>query len=148
MDERKKYRFDIDKKIIKCIETKNFTNGGTNVNELQKRIKNEFFIESNKEVLMVCNGALGLNSLIGGMNIYYGKKLKWVVQSFTFPCSKQGLLTDSIVFDIDENMGPDIEKLNNHRDEYDGIVVTNCFGCSVNIQIYEKFCKEKLIRIL
>lgn len=132
----------INSKIIKCTESKIFTNGGTNVTELQTRIKAIFDIDQNKDVLMVCNGSMGLNSLISGMNMYYRKKLRWIVQSFTFPCSSQGLLIDSIVYDIDNNMGPNIEKLHDHLNDFDGIVITNCFGCSVNIQLYEKFCKD------
>jgi dTDP-4-amino-4,6-dideoxygalactose transaminase len=39
-------------------------------------------------------------------------------------------------------MGPNIDELRNRIDEYDGVVVTNCFGTTTNIQLYEKFCKE------
>ena len=31
-----------------------------------------------------------------------------------------------------------LEKIN----EYDGIVVTNCFGTCTNINLYENFCKK------
>ena len=131
----------INEKINKCIETKHFTNGGYNVRELQENIKKIFYLDENKEVLMVCNGAAGLNALIGGMNIYFNTKLKWLVQSFTFPCCQQGILSDSIVIDIDDNMGIDYEYLEKNKDDYDGIVITNCFGCSTNIELYETFCK-------
>jgi dTDP-4-amino-4,6-dideoxygalactose transaminase len=131
-----------NEKIQKCIEKKHLTNGGSNVLELQNRIKNLFKLDENKEVLMVCNGAMGINSLIGGLNIYFGKILKWAVQSFTFPCSKQGLLIDSIVLDIDDNMGPNIKQLEEKINDYDGILITNCFGCSCNIKLYEEFCKK------
>ena len=133
---------DITKKITECIESKHVTNNGKNVLELQKVIKNIFGLDEDKEVLLTCNGAMGINALIGGLNIFYNKKLKWAVQSFTFPCSKQGFLIDSIIFDIDKNMGPDINKLIERKDEYDGILITNCFGASTNIEIYEQFCKE------
>jgi dTDP-4-amino-4,6-dideoxygalactose transaminase len=132
----------INEKINKCIETKHFTNGGYNVCELQENIKKIFYLDENKEVLMVCNGAAGLNALIGGMNIYFNKKLRWLVQSFTFPCCQQGILSDSIVIDIDDNMGIDYKYLEKNKDNYDGIVITNCFGCSTNIELYETFSKE------
>ena len=133
---------NIQLKINECVEKKHLTNNGKNVKELQKTIKDIFKIDDDKEILLTCNGAMGINALIGGLNIFYNKKLKWAVQSFTFPCSKQGLLTESIVFDLDENMGPSMVDLNNRKDEYDGILVTNCFGCSTNIEVYENFCKE------
>jgi dTDP-4-amino-4,6-dideoxygalactose transaminase len=133
---------NINIKINDCIKTRHITNNGMNVRQLQENIKNIFKLNINKEVLMVCNGAMGINALIGGYNIFYKKKLRWVVQAFTFPCSVQGMLMDSIVMDIDNNMGPSLEQLEKRKDEYDGIVVTNCFGCSSNILLYEKFCKD------
>ena len=133
---------NVNLKIEKCINSKHLTNEGINVVQLQKNIKNLFKINDDKEVLLTCNGALGINALIGGLNMYYNKKLKWAVQSFTFPCSKQGLLIDSIIIDIDENMGPNINELENKINEYDGIIITNCFGASTNIEIYETFCKK------
>ena len=132
---------NITKKINECIVSRHFTNNGKNVIELQEKIKFMFNLDENKEVLMVCNGAMGINALVGGMNIYHEKKLKFAVQSFTFPCSVQGLLMDSIVIDLDENMGPNIKILDEKKDDYDGILITNCFGCSTNIQLYEEFCK-------
>ena len=133
---------NINSKITECNKTKHFTNNGKNVIETQEYIKEIFEINSDKHVLLTCNGSMGLNAIIGGFNIYFNKKLRWIVQSFTFPCSSQGNLIDSIIIDIDDNMGPNINDLYNKLDEYDGIVVTNCFGTATNIQLYEKFCKE------
>lgn len=132
----------VSTKLAKCVETKHFANGGVNVINLQKKIKKILDIDDNKEVIMICNGAMAINALIGCYCKIFNKKLRFVVQGFTFPCSKQGLLMDSIILDIDENMGPDINKLEELKDEYDGILITNCFGCVVNIKIYENFCKE------
>ena len=39
-------------------------------------------------------------------------------------------------------MGPDVTKLNEKIDDFDGIIVTNCFGASTNILLYEQFCNE------
>jgi dTDP-4-amino-4,6-dideoxygalactose transaminase len=133
---------NVNSKIKNCIEIKHLTNGGKNVINLQSKIKELFKLEENKEVLMVSNGAMGINALVGGLNIYFEKKLRWAVQSFTFPCSKQGLLIDSLVLDIDENMGPNLKELNEKINDYDGIIITNCFGCSCNIKLYEDFCKK------
>jgi len=140
-----KKNIDIDKvniNIIECVESKHFTNNGKHVQSTQQKIKELFKIEQENEVLMACNGAMGLNCLISGFNIKYNKKLRWVVQSFTFPCSTQGNLIDSIIIDIDENMGPNMKELLEKINEYDGIVVTNCFGTCTNINLYENFCKK------
>jgi len=133
---------NINSKILECVKTKHFTNNGKNVIETQECIKEIFKINDDKNVLLTCNGAMGLNAIIAGFNIYFNKKLRWIVQSFTFPCSRQGNLIDSIVVDIDDNMGPNINELHNKIDEYDGIVITNCFGTTTNIQLYEDFCKK------
>lgn len=133
----------VNEKIIECFETNHFTNNGKNVIETQKLIKNIFEINDSKEVLLVCNGAMGINALVSGYNMLANKKLKWIVQSFTFPCSVQGCLENSIVVDIDEdNLGPSICKLEEFVDEYDGILITNCFGTSCNIKLYEDFSKK------
>jgi len=130
-------------KIDKCIATRIFTNNGINVINLQDKIKEIFKIDNSKDLLMTCNGSMGINAIIGGLNTFFNKKLKFCVQSFTFPCSKQGPLQDSIVVDIDtEHFGPSITELNEYKDQYDGILVTNCFGCSTNIEVYENFCKN------
>ena len=131
----------INKEIINCLQTKHFTNNGKNVLELKKKIHTLFKLDDTKSVLLVCNGAMGINALIGGLNIHYNKKLKWAVQAFTFPCSCQGLLINSIILDIDDNMGPNINNLEELKDEYDGVLITNCFGCITNIKLYEEFCK-------
>jgi dTDP-4-amino-4,6-dideoxygalactose transaminase len=132
----------VNNKIQDCLDTRHLTNYGKNVLELQERIKKIFNIDDDKEVILVNNGASGLQALVGGLNTYFNKKLKFICQSFTFPCSKQGLLMDSIILDIDKNMGPDIDQLNELKDEFDGIIITNCFGCSVNISVYEEFCAK------
>jgi len=132
----------IQDKINNCLETRHFTNYGKNVLELQNKIKKIFNIDENKEIILVNNGASGLQSLVGGINTFFNKKLKYACQAFTFPCSKQGLLLDTLIIDIDENMGPDIKELTRLKDDYDGIIVTNCFGCSTNIKLYEDFCKQ------
>jgi dTDP-4-amino-4,6-dideoxygalactose transaminase len=133
---------NINHNIMKCMETNHMTNGGKNVNELQQDIKKMFHLDQDKEVLMVCNGAMGIYALIGGLNIYMGKELRWAVQSFTFPCSHQNILKNSIVMDIDDNMGPNLVELEEKLDSYDGVLVTNCFGCSTNIERYIEFCNR------
>jgi dTDP-4-amino-4,6-dideoxygalactose transaminase len=133
---------EINQKIDECLKKKHLTNNGNNVINLQKELKTLFHIDEDKEILLTCNGAMGINTLIGGLNIYFEKKLRWAVQSFTFPCSKQGLLIDSIILDIDENMGINIHELENRINDYDGILITNCFGTTCNINLYENFCKN------
>ena len=129
----------INQKITKCMITNHFTNNGKYVKKLQNTIKQIFQIDDDKEVLLVCNGAMGLNALVGGLSMSLGKKLRFAVQAFTFPCSHQSMLMDSLVLDMDHNMGPNMVELERYKDDYDGILITNCFGCSTNIQAYQDF---------
>ena len=87
----------ISLKVNDCLKTNILTNNGVNVVQLQKTIKEIFKIDDNKEVLMVCNGAMGINALINGIHMFFNKELRWAVQSFTFPCSCQGSLINSII---------------------------------------------------
>ncbi|ARF12496.1 aminotransferase [Klosneuvirus KNV1] len=134
--------YKIGNNINKCITSRQFTNGGQHVKKLQNKLKQILRLDDNKEVIMTCNGAMAINALIGCFCKMYNKQLKFAVQAFTFPCSRQGLLSDSIIIDIDEHMGPDINILEQLKDQYDGVLITNCFGCSVNINLYEQFCRH------
>lgn len=133
---------EVNRNIAECLKTRCFSNNGKFVQTLQDNIKKLFDIDDDKDVLAVCNGSSGLNALVGGLNIHYERNLRWAVQAFTFPCSHQGLLRDSLVLDIDENMGPSLQQLAQMKSNYDGVIVTNCFGTCVNIALYEQFCKE------
>ena len=135
-------QLSINNKINNCVLSNQFTNNGQNVINLQQRIKTLFNIDNNKNVLMVCNGTMGLNALVAGLSIFYNKPLKFAVQAFTFPCSVQGLLMNSLIYDIDENGGIDLECLERDNEKFDGILITNCFGCSTNIRLYEEFCNK------
>jgi dTDP-4-amino-4,6-dideoxygalactose transaminase len=137
----------IESKITNCMMTNHFTNNGVNVIDLQKKIKNIFGIGDDKEVLVVCNGAMGINALIGGLCIHYDKKLKFAVQTFTFPCSNQGILMDSVICDMDSNHCISLSELEKYKDIYDGIIITNCFGCTIDIDKYIEFANtnDKLL---
>jgi len=134
----------INSKILECLESKVFTNFGKNSIELEKFIHKKFLIDEDKAVVVINNGSMGLNALIGMYNSIYNKKLIWATQSFTFPSSIQGILRDqSLIFDIDnEDYGIDFNELKKNKDQYDGIIITNCFGNCVNIKKYEEFCKD------
>ncbi len=132
----------VNSKINECVKTNIFSNFGNNVENLQEYLKQLLKIDNNKCVIMTTNGSCALLTLVLLYDKIYNKKLKYAVQSFTFPCSHQSLLSDSLIFDIDENMGPDINLLEKHKNEYDGIIITNCFGNCVNINLYENFCKK------
>ncbi len=134
-------------KLNECIENRQFSNFGKNTIALQNKLKNILNIDDDKIVIVTTSGTSALYALVSLYNKINNKKLKFITQSFTFPCSHQNLLYDSIIVDIDENMGPSEQKLMLYLNEYDGIIVTNCFGYCVNMTFYLNFC-EKYNKIL
>jgi len=60
---------------------------------------------------------------------------------FTFPSSVQGYLTDNIILDVDEDGSPDLEQVEGG----DGLIVTNLFGHTTNIQKYLDYCQDRKI---
>lgn len=136
----------INEKINVCINSKHFTNNSRYVRELEISLKNIFAIDDHKEVIMVNNGANGINAIVGGVNIHhnvhYKNRLKWITQAFTFPCSKQGHLIDSDIVDLGEFMGPSLDELEKKINDFDCLFITNCFGCCVSIDDYIIFCNK------
>lgn len=121
-----------------CIETGRFTNYGPNVELLEKYILTNFNIDDSKSVIIVSNGTVALHVLTSAINYYHNKDIQWATQSFTFPASAQGTLSNVKIIDIDKNGGIDLTKINS---DIQGLIVTNIFGNVVDINKYINFCK-------
>jgi len=106
--------------------------------------KIQSFCKSTKNVYMTSNGTAALHALAAAWEIKLKRRLRWATQSFTFPSSIQGPMIDSIIVDMDENLGgPSIAILEKIVDQIDGIVVTNVFGQLTKVVEYESWCKSK-----
>lgn len=130
----------VQERLGKCLENGVFSNFGSNVSQLEQELHSLLKLDANKKVIVVCNGALALNALVACYNYYSDRRLVFATQSFTFPCSGQLFLENSLILDIDQNMGCNIEHLESKKDLFDGIVITNSFGRCTNIQSYIDFC--------
>lgn len=135
---------DIDNDIVNNLltiplETNQFTNGGVNVKLLENFIKTKLNIDDSKSVIVVTNGSVALHSITSGIEYYEKKKINWATQAFTFPPSAQSNLSKVKIIDIDKDGGLDITKVD---DSINGLIVTNIFGNVVDIEKYEKFCRE------
>ena len=129
----------VEKLLEEPIQTNQFTNGGINVLKLENFIKDKFKIHNNKSVIVVTNCSVALHSITKGIEYYEKKELQWATQSFTFPPSAQGNLSNVKIIDIDNEGGLDLDKLDS---SIRGIIVTNIFGNLVNIEKYETYCKK------
>lgn len=122
------------------------TNDGPLQSVLQSKVQT--LVRSNRDVLLSSNGTAALHSLVAGLELRKERHLRWVTQAFTFPSSIQGPLSDALVCDIDVNLhGPCTKFLNERKADFDGVIVTNCFGYQTDVLFYEKWCihNDKLL---
>lgn len=121
------------------IETRRFSNGGPNVELLEKIIREKLRIDDSKSVIVVTNGSVALHSLATSIEYFNNRKINWATQSFTFPPSAQGTLSNAKIVDIDKDGGLNLDELD---ESINGIIVTNIFGNVVDIEKYEKWANE------
>jgi len=82
---------------------------------------------------------VALHSLASSIQYYHKEKINWATQSFTFPPSAQGTLSNAKIVDIDKDGGLNLDELD---ETINGIIVTNIFGNIVDIEKYEKWANE------
>lgn len=123
----------VKERLDESQQKNHFTNYGPNVILLEKTVKELLNIEENKEVICVANGTLALAAVVAGFELKNNRSILFASQSFTFPASVQGYLRNTIICDIDESGGID---LNSVPTECDGIFVTNVFGNLTDIDLY------------
>jgi dTDP-4-amino-4,6-dideoxygalactose transaminase len=129
----------INKLLQNSINKNQFTNNGPNVQLLEKIIKEKLQINDTKCVIAVTNGSVALHSLTTGIQYYHNQNINWATQSFTFPPSAQGTLSNIKIVDIDKDGGLDLDELDNN---INGIIVTNIFGNIVDIEKYENWSNK------
>lgn len=125
--------------LTKSLSNNQFTNYGPNVQLLEQIIKDKLLIQNNKAVIAVNNGSSALQILANSINYHHKQSYQWATQSFTFPPSAQGTLSNVKIIDIDLEGGLNLEEVD---DTIDGIIVTNIFGNIVNIAKYEKWAND------
>ena len=123
------------------INSGQFTNYGPNVQLLEKTIREKLEIDENKAVIAIANGSVALQSLASSIEYYHHQqhKINWATQSFTFPPSAQGTLSNAKIIDIDKDGGLNLDELD---ETINGIIVTNIFGNIVDIDKYENWAKK------
>jgi len=125
--------------LTNCLKSKQFTNYGKNVQLLEELLYKKLKIDDSKSVIVVSNGSVALHILTTAINYYHKSNLNWATQSFTFPASAQGTLSNVKILDIDLDGGIDLNTVDN---DIDGLIVTNIFGNSVDIDKYINFCEK------
>lgn len=129
----------INELLKNSITSKQFTNNGPNVQLLEEVIREKLQIDNTKAVIVVTNGSVALHSLASSIEYYHKQKINWTTQSFTFPPSAQGTLSNAKIVDIDKDGGLNLDELD---ETINGIIVTNIFGNIVDIEKYENWANE------
>ena len=129
----------VNELMQKSLETGRFSNGGPNVQLLEHVIREKLEIDDTKAIIVVTNGSVALHSLTTSMEYFHKQRLNWATQSFTFPPSAQGTLSNTKIVDIDSEGGLNLDELD---ETIDGIIVTNIFGNIVDIDKYEKWATD------
>jgi dTDP-4-amino-4,6-dideoxygalactose transaminase len=129
----------INKLLDACTLTGRFTNYGPNVELLEKIIKDKLQIDDSKAIIVVSNGSVALHILTSAINYYHKNIFQWATQSFTFPASAQGTLSNVKILDIDLDGGIDISMID---ETVNGLIVTNIFGNVVDIDKYVDYCNK------
>lgn len=129
----------VNELLNKSIEQNQFTNGGPNVRLLEQVIREKLEVDDTKSVIAVTNGSIALHAVNAGIELFHKRKMNWATQSFTFPPSAQGTLSDAKILDIDHECGLNLEEV---TDDIGGIIVTNIFGNIVDIDKYVNWSKK------
>lgn len=124
--------------LAPSFERNHFANGGPCVRRLEETLRKLLEISDKKAVIAASSGTAALHGLVGGLSRSWGR-LKLAVQSFTFPCHRQQVLSKSVPIDIDKDGGPDLARL---PFSLSGVILTNCFGHVVDIEKYENWRSE------
>jgi len=132
----------VQHQLQKSQEQNRFTNGGPLQAELARLIHSKLGLS--REVVVACtaSGTSALHCLVGAYAIKAQRKLRCVTQTFTFPCSVQGNLMDSLSVDLcPVHWGPCV-CCRDIKEEFDAVIVTNCFGTTADLPTYVDWCRE------
>lgn len=131
------------------VEANHMSNGGPAVLKLESKLRELLQISDDKAIILTNNGTSALHALASALSLFgkHDKKLVFATQAFTFPSSAQGSLDNSIIVDTDLNLrgnlgGPLISDLDDNVNSIDGVIVTNIFGYSVDIDKYVDWCTK------
>lgn len=120
-------------RLKECEYTRQFTNYGQNIKDLEEFLFKKLKIEEDKSLICVVNATAGLHLLT---NLFNNDK-QWATGCFNFPSACIGPLKDTKIYDIDNEGGIDLTKTNGEN-----LIITNLFGYLLDIPKYEKYCRD------
>ena len=127
--------------LLKLSESaQKFTNDGPVKKLLEAELQNVLKIQESNRVVCVSNGSTALHVLFYLFQKMKGRKLRWLTPAFTFPTPCiAGFDTAICDIDLETFTIPCDQSL----DDYDGIILTNLFGSTVQIDYWVDRCKKE-----
>ena len=139
--QKKSIREDNVKRLLKkSFDMNQFTNNGPVKKDLERLIHSKLGLSEEKVVVCLSNGTTACHALMFLYQKKLGKKLKWIVPSFTFPTPVISGFSSKIVDISEETFTVDIEDPS--IKSADGIIITNLFGTCNSIEEWEEYCKS------
>ncbi len=131
------------KQLLATSENSNhWANRGPVSTALEKAVAITLELPEQRSVIMCSSGTAALLALVGAYNYRAGRRLRWVISAYGFPCTTLGVLHDSLIIDCDEQGFIDLEMLRTlDLSSYDGVLATNTFGLHNNWNKLIDFCK-------
>jgi dTDP-4-amino-4,6-dideoxygalactose transaminase len=117
-----------------------FTNFGPVSKLLEERLRDILAIDDSKSIIVVSNGSHAMHAIIAAIENKHGIK-RFAVPAYTFPSNVQGNLRNSIILDVNSDIGLDLAKAELIINDFDGIILTNIFGSVQDLTKYEEWCK-------
>lgn len=112
-----------------------YTNNGPVKTLLEQHIQQRLGLRENR-VVCFSSGTAALHALM----FHCGPGISWAVPAYTFPSPLVGIGADIRIADIDL----DTATLSPKRlPECDGVIITNLFGASVDMDFWIDICKQK-----
>lgn len=137
----------VAQRLAESSRTNHFTNSGPAVGALERCLASLFKDGSGPapHVAVMASGTAALHALVSALNMRAdeaGRRApRFATQAFTFPSSNLGPLAGSLVLDNDPLAGgPMLAELDARKDEVDAVIVTNVFGCPVDVVLYRQWC--------
>ena len=130
--------------LLQSLNSRHVTNFGPGQKLLGDRFRSYLGNPDTHEVITAANGTAALHALVAGIGIARGMPLRTVTQAVTFAPAIQGPLKGSLVVDYDQALkGPCLDELGQHKDEFDAVLLTNCFGNVANMDVYVEWCRRE-----
>ncbi len=129
--------------LASCQQRNQWANEGPLFHQLIEAYRQHMNLPSDRALFPCSNGGIALEAMARLHELKNGRRLRWLVSSFSFSNLARGYFSDVAFLDCDETGLLDLTALENvDVNSYDGVIVTNPHGVCRNFQPYIDFAKQ------